>query len=222
MDTGWTLKCELCPDGIIPCRCGQLICMTQARSCHQDSPTPPPAAPCLMGLWALSVAKMGKNYYIHFSVSFDDDRISFRFESGIIFLRDWKIFDRGNHLHHHLNVGHTGVILTRKGTSGGMIKCDKLAAAALSCTEHSAAAKSSANKSDIKDTFTLYFTGKVFISIVNICWAAAEARFELKYILNPVLITFLVFFSANNQSITILERRICHFVWLDSDHWWTF
>ena len=50
-----------------------------------------------------------------------------------------------------------------------MIKCDKLAAAALSCTEHSAAAKSSANKSDIKDTFTLYFTGKVFISIVNIC-----------------------------------------------------
>ena len=111
-------NCELCPDGIIPCRCGQLICMTQASSCHQDSPTPPPAAPCLMGLWALSIAKMGKNYYIHFSVSFDDDRISFGFESGIIFLRDGKIFDRGNHLHHHLNVGHTGDILTREQVEG--------------------------------------------------------------------------------------------------------
>ena len=53
---------------------------------------------------------MGKNY-VHFSVSFDDDRISFGFESGIIFLRDGKIFDRGNHL-------HPGDILTREQAAG--------------------------------------------------------------------------------------------------------
>ena len=56
---------------------------------------------------------MGKNY-----VSFDDDRISFGFESGIIFLWDGKIFDRGNHLHHHLHVRNTGDILTREQVVG--------------------------------------------------------------------------------------------------------
>ena len=36
----------------------------------------------------------------------------------VIFLRDGKIFDRGNHLHHHLHVGDTGDILTREQAAG--------------------------------------------------------------------------------------------------------
>ena len=73
---------------------------------------------CIHKLDGFKLRVNGKELYTYFSVSFDDDRISFGFESGIIFLRDGKIFDRGNHLHHHLHVGDTGDILTREQVVG--------------------------------------------------------------------------------------------------------